>query len=261
MKMPKYKSNAALVLFCPFVCSYRIVFQLIDATPRSADQAYFCTEEPPTPLEMTMAAQPTIAEDRLFSHPVFLHYHSLRNSHLANNSLNAAIAENIHPNLTGNVLAGEDKIAARSETLFVIDDKFLSVFDDFELVDSSENNHSYTFFHLGDQLSGHPTIVHGGLIATLLDEITCRLGFQSYQSKRGVTANLNINYYQPCRTNSYIMIKCSVIRKIGRKCWVKGEVYRLNSENTDFCDPQEVETKQNLISGCECLIVEPKWQF
>ncbi|KAF8002410.1 hypothetical protein HF325_003375 [Metschnikowia pulcherrima] len=168
-----------------------------------------------------------------------------------------SIEENILPNLTGHVLKGEDKINLRTQSLFVIDDKFLSEFNDIDQLLANQKNHTYTFFHLGSNLSGHPDIVHGGLLATLLDELSCRLAFQNAKSKKGFTANLNINYYKPCKTGSYIMVKCSVAKKSGRKCWVRGEVFQLRLEDENF-DIQSVESNENLLSGSDCLVIEPR---
>lgn len=196
---------------------------------------------------------------KLFSHPVYEHYDKLHTAHLEGNPKSALIKENLLSALTGEVLYGENKINLRSKSLFVIDDKFLSVFDDVSKLLDHEKNFSYTFFHLGSDLSGHPTIVHGGLMATLLDELACRLGFQNYKSRKAVTANLNVSYYKPCRTNSYIMVKCTLSKKEGRKCWIKGEVFNLDLDGD--LDADVVERKENLLSACECLIVEPTWSL
>ncbi|KAM9939992.1 hypothetical protein OXX80_000550 [Metschnikowia pulcherrima] len=195
--------------------------------------------------------------DRLYEHPVYEHYAGIHKAHVDKNPRAGSIEENISPNLTGHVLKGEDKINLRTQSLFVIDDKFLSEFNDIDQLLANQKNHTYTFFHLGSNLSGHPDIVHGGLLATLLDELSCRLAFQNAKSKKGFTANLNINYYKPCKTGSYIMVKCSVAKKSGRKCWVRGEVFQLRLEDENF-DIQSVESNENLLSGSDCLVIEPR---
>lgn len=186
-------------------------------------------------------------------HKAYSYYKSLVESHHAKNPASAAIVENLHPHLTGDVLSGSQRIEFRSPTLFMIDDEFLREFKDLEPEDSqARNNTSYTFFRLGSHLLGHSNIVHGGLLATLLDELTCRLGFQNYQLKRAVTANLNINYLQPCVTDLCVMIKCTVLSKTGRKCLVRGEVFKVDNK------AMLVEMNENLLTTCECLIIEPK---
>lgn len=163
-------------------------------------------------------------------------------------NLSKLITESIRPNLTGHTLMGEGKINYRANGIFFIDDKFLQEYNDIECLKEGESNYSITFFHLGSQLSGHTGIVHGGLLATLLDELTCRLAFQNFHSKKAVTANLNISYRKPCFVDNMVMIKCELIKKLGRKCWVKGSVYSVQ-------DGQDI----TLLTECECLVIEPKW--
>lgn len=193
-------------------------------------------------------------EYRLQNHPVFQHYQALHVAHSKTNRESLKIEENIWPQLTGHTLAGEDKIALRSPSLYVVDDSFLTSFRDIEELVPGENNFSYTFFHLGYKLLGHSQIVHGGFLATILDELACRLAFQNMESKLGVTANLNINYKQPCYVDNFVMVKCLLVRKNGRKCVVKGEVFKVGPESTGA-----VDIRENLLLECECLVIEPRW--
>lgn len=156
------------------------------------------------------------------------------------------------PKLTFKTLLGDNKIAYRGETLFVINHKYETLD---EIVEKPIDNYSCTFLYLGDDLTGHQNIVHGGLLATLLDELTCRLAFQNFHSRKGVTANLNINYRSPCYLNNYVMIKCELLKKSGRKCWVKGSVYKVDLDNNE----DVFDSKENLLTECEVLVIEPKW--
>lgn len=162
-------------------------------------------------------------------------------------NLSKLIQESLKPNLTGYTLLGENKINYRGDGIFFIDDKFLTEYNDIVSIKEHESNYSITFFHLGSQLSGHPGIVHGGLLATLLDELTCRIAFQNFHSKKAVTANLNISYKKPCFVDNLVMIKCEIIKKLGRKCWVKGSVFSIKDDEL------------TLLTECECLVIEPKW--
>ncbi|KAG2732804.1 hypothetical protein G9P44_003794 [Scheffersomyces stipitis] len=168
------------------------------------------------------------------------------------------IVEHIWPNLTGHTLRGPDKINFRSDSFYFINEKYWS-YEDVISEEGQEisDNYSLTFFHLGGKLSGHSGIVHGGLLATLLDELTCRLAFQNFESKKGVTANLNINYKKPTYTDNFVLIKCSLLKKTGRKCWVKGAVYKFDTEKDEPIE--EIESKENLLTECEVLVIEPKW--
>lgn len=203
----------------------------------------------------------TELEARLVKHRFYQHYVNLRSNHSEKNPLSAAIEYHIHARLTTLTLQGQDKINFRSDSHFLVDDKYLLELGDIPQLEDGDQNVTYTFFHLGNMLSGHDQIIHGGLLATLLDELTCVLAFQNFQSKRGVTANLNISYLKPCYVNSYVMVKCILVKKTGRKCIVKGQVFQLdlNADSVDTSVVEAVETKANLLTECECLVIEPRW--
>lgn len=194
------------------------------------------------------------AKHELTTHPIFLSYLGKYEKHTRDNN-QPLIQENIWPILTGETLIGTGKINYRGDSMYMIDDKYLGSENDIEKLGPQDNNRSYTFFHLGHKLSGHEKIIHGGLLATMLDELTCRLAFQNNRSGSGVTANLNINYRQPCFVNTFVLIKCEVLRKVGRKCVVKGHVYNIDLDDENV----EVERSENLLTECECLVIEPKW--
>jgi len=85
--------------------------------------------------------------------------------------------------------------------------------------------------HVGADLCGHPGIVHGGLLATLLDEALARCCFAALPHGVGVTANLNINYRAPLRAGSYVVIRATTTRAEGRKAWVEGRIETLADES------------------------------
>lgn len=196
----------------------------------------------------------------LYSHKIYQYYESLSENHAQLNPKCGEIDESIWPTLTGETLIGPEKVGLRSASFYTIDDKFLTSFEDIEELQEGENNCGYTFFHLGLKITGHPKIVHGGLLATLLDELTCRVAFQNFHSKKGVTANLNVKYLKPCFANSYVMIKCTLVNKKGRKCITKGQVYKVDlDEDFEGSVPEFVERKENLLTEAEVLMIEPKW--
>lgn len=180
------------------------------------------------------------------SHPVYQDYRQ-KYAALQHDTKHFITTNEIAVNLTEIVLAGQDKISFR-DTLYFIDTKYHSYPADIE-ADEPSNNYSLTFLTLGSMLSGHSGIVHGGLLATLLDELTCRLAFQNFESKRGVTASLTVSYKKPTFTDGNVVIRCEVIKKLGRKCWVRGSVYELKDD--DF--------ENNLLVESEVLVIEPRW--
>jgi len=78
--------------------------------------------------------------------------------------------------------------------------------------------------HVGTGVCGHEGIVHGGLVATLLDESLARVAIANLPAKVGVTANLSIDYRAPTRADQFIVLKVKLIEVKGRKSVVGGRV-------------------------------------
>ncbi|KAK8918109.1 UPF0644 protein PB2B4.06 [Metarhizium anisopliae] len=78
--------------------------------------------------------------------------------------------------------------------------------------------------YVGEDLCGHPGIVHGGFLATMLDEGLARCCFAALPHNIGVTANLNINYRKPTPAGSYLVLRAETTKVEGRKAWVKGHI-------------------------------------
>ncbi|KAK2010504.1 thioesterase superfamily protein [Colletotrichum eremochloae] len=81
--------------------------------------------------------------------------------------------------------------------------------------------------HLGTDVCGHPGIVHGGLLATMLDEGLARCCFAALPHNVGVTAKLEINYRKPVHAGTYVVLRARTIRVEGRKAWVEGQLETL----------------------------------
>jgi len=88
------------------------------------------------------------------------------------------------------------------------------------------------FYTFGSGLNAHPDLLHGGVIACILDSTmgnAVGLKFQEMDVKgsAGVfTAQLNTKYEKPVRTPSTIMARACV-KKVeggGRKVWVEGVI-------------------------------------
>lgn len=82
--------------------------------------------------------------------------------------------------------------------------------------------------HAGRGLCGHDGIVHGGLLATLLDEALARTATQNLPEKVGVTANLTINYRAPTRADQFVVMRVRLLEVKGRKAHVSGTVEDLD---------------------------------
>ena len=104
------------------------------------------------------------------------------------------------------------------------------------------------FMYLGSDLCGHPGVVHGGMLATMLDEGLARACFPALPNKVGVTASLKIDYRVPCPAGSYVVLKAYTTKVDGRKAWAKGWIELL----------EENDVEGTKLVEAEALFVEPK---
>ncbi|KAK3843406.1 MAG: HotDog domain-containing protein [Linnemannia gamsii] len=89
------------------------------------------------------------------------------------------------------------------------------------LFQSKDQLQVLSVLHVGSDMCGHPNITHGGLLATLLDEITAMTAIPNLPGKTGFTANLNINYRHPCIADQFLIAHSEVTSIEGRKAFVK----------------------------------------
>lgn len=106
-----------------------------------------------------------------------------------------------------------------------------------------------SIFYLGSDVTGHPGIVHGGLLATMLDEGLARCCFPAMPNKVGVTANLQINYKKPTMAGQFLVLKAKTIKQEGRKAWVEGWIESL--------DVEEDQVPEKLVEA-NALFIEPR---
>ncbi|THU93997.1 Thioesterase/thiol ester dehydrase-isomerase [Dendrothele bispora CBS 962.96] len=91
-----------------------------------------------------------------------------------------------------------------------------------------DESEAYVFVHLGRGLCGHDGIIHGGLLATLIDESLGRQAIVNLPSRVGVTATLNISYRAPTKADQFIVIKTKLDELKGRKAFVSARVEDMN---------------------------------
>ena len=106
----------------------------------------------------------------------------------------------------------------------------------------------YQIAHLGKDLCGHPGIVHGGYLATMLDEGLARCCMPALPNKMGMTANLNINYRAPTPADSYVILRCTTTKVEGRKAWVEGRIETLVGKGE----------KPVVLADATALFIEPR---
>ncbi|KAF5360170.1 hypothetical protein D9758_011351 [Tetrapyrgos nigripes] len=91
-----------------------------------------------------------------------------------------------------------------------------------------DESEAFVFVHVGRGLCGHDGIVHGGLLATLVDESLGRQAITNLPDRIGVTATLNLSYRAPTKADQFIVIKTKLDRAKGRKVFVSARVEDLN---------------------------------
>ncbi|CCM05321.1 uncharacterized protein FIBRA_07535 [Fibroporia radiculosa] len=116
-----------------------------------------------------------------------------------------------------------------------------------------DNSEAMVFVHVGRALCGHEGIIHGGLLATLLDETLGRQAsarrhpyraLLNLPEKIGVTAYLHLNYRAPTRADQFIVIKTRLIEISGRKAKVAGVIEDMQG---------------TVLAEAEALFIQPKY--
>ncbi len=77
-------------------------------------------------------------------------------------------------------------------------------------------------FRLGTEYQGGPGFIHGGIIATVLDEAmgkVCR-----FSDVRAVTAELVVEYLKPVRVEQEIRVEAFESQRDGRQLFHQGEI-------------------------------------
>ena len=117
-------------------------------------------------------------------------------------------------------------------------------------------------FYVGDSVSGHPGIVHGGFLATMLDEGLARCAFPAMKNKVGVTANLNINYRRPTLAGQFLVLRARTTGVEGRKAWAEGWIESLEDGELEakggVNGEEGQEGRKVRLVEASALFVEPK---
>lgn len=97
--------------------------------------------------------------------------------------------------------------------------------------------------YFGGALSGFPGVVHGGSLATILDESMGRCAIYRFPARIGVTANLDLTYKKPTLTNAFYVVRTRPVlseddevigrdgtKKSDRKLWIHGTIETLEGK-------------------------------
>ena len=142
-------------------------------------------------------------------HPLTLQMRSMPGFSESRPHLKIPTSFRVH-NLTGGTLMGPGKVAVPPVVFAEQGGKSL-----------------VSITHLGNELCGHSGIIHGGLLAVLLDEGLARCCFAALPHNIGMTAKLSINYRHPTPAGSYVVLRATTTKVEGRKAWVEGRLETL----------------------------------
>lgn len=85
---------------------------------------------------------------------------------------------------------------------------------------------------LGNRVSGHPNLVHGGMLAAMLDDLYAWAVIQEKAKQeidprsRIFTAKLTTNFRRPAPTEACLVVECRVTRIAkGKKVYLEGAIY------------------------------------
>lgn len=83
-------------------------------------------------------------------------------------------------------------------------------------------------FRLGDEYSGGPGFLHGGIIAVLLDEAMGKVN--RFRAVRAVTAELKIEYLRPVPVGQEIVVEAREVEANGRNLYHESEIRNASGE-------------------------------
>ncbi|KAH8883961.1 Thioesterase/thiol ester dehydrase-isomerase [Thozetella sp. PMI_491] len=90
---------------------------------------------------------------------------------------------------------------------------------------SEKSGKSYVqISHVGPNMCGHMGVIHGGFLATMLDEGLARCCFPVLPHHVGMTAKLEVNYKAPAMADQYLVLRGTTVKSEGRKAWVEGHI-------------------------------------
>jgi uncharacterized protein (TIGR00369 family) len=77
-------------------------------------------------------------------------------------------------------------------------------------------------FRIGAQYQGGPGFVHGGIVATLLDEVMAKVN--RFEKDIAVTAELTVEYLKPVRVEQEVTVEGWEVERNGRLRMRQGEI-------------------------------------
>jgi uncharacterized protein (TIGR00369 family) len=100
-----------------------------------------------------------------------------------------------------------------------------------------DNNCIYSNVVIPDQYQSYPGVVHGGIVATMLDEIAGRATIMDGNDQNlMVTLKLEVKYRLPTPTNTPLKVIGRVVSQNGSRAKVVGEIQLVDGTVTASCE-------------------------
>ena len=78
-------------------------------------------------------------------------------------------------------------------------------------------------YRVSEHLVGAPGIVHGGIQATLLDEVLCMAAYAKHGTP-AVTGELTVRYIRPLPSEEEILVRGHITERRGKSFFAEGEI-------------------------------------
>ena len=91
------------------------------------------------------------------------------------------------------------------------------------------NNVVIGHVQFGKNLDGHPTVVHGGILSLIFDDI-CGFAYEALGVSHAVTANLHIDYRAPVPAGTEVRVAVQLDTREGRKLFWKAQMTSMDQE-------------------------------
>jgi uncharacterized protein (TIGR00369 family) len=98
-------------------------------------------------------------------------------------------------------------------------------------------------FSLGKTFQGWKDVVHGGILATVLDEAMTRLAWETYGG--AVTAEMTVRYLKPARIGDRLTVRGSVDEARGRLIPARAEIRDSDGQVVAEATGKAIKAKQS----------------
>ncbi|KAH8691226.1 thioesterase family protein [Talaromyces proteolyticus] len=88
----------------------------------------------------------------------------------------------------------------------------------------------YLILYIGSSVAGYPGMVHGGMLATLMDEGLAGCASATLPIHVAVTLHLSVDYLKPAPTEAFYVLKAKASKLEGRSVWVEGQLEILEND-------------------------------